>query len=93
MAPSEVTSDNKDIVRKRLCPVRKSGRWKFDIKQTVRIMMQKLPFQKVTRWFRELFLIDKRLPTKPVMYRLVDMDSESIKGAFYEAEIQKVRRP
>jgi len=96
MTPSEVTSDNEDTVRKRLYPVRKSGRWKFDVGQTVRIVMQKLPFQKgyeEGRWSRELFVVDKRLPTKPVTYRLVDMAGESIKGAFYEAEIQKVRRP
>jgi len=96
MAPSQVNSANEETVRKRLYPPRKSTGWKFDRGQTVRIVMQKLPFQKgyeEGRWLKELFVVDQLLPTKPVTYRLVDASGESIKGSFYEAELQKVRKP
>ena len=35
-------------------------------------------------------MIDARLPTVPVTYRLKDLADEAIKGKFYELEIQKV---
>jgi len=35
-------------------------------------------------------VIDARLPTVPVTYRLKDLADEAIKGKFYESEIQKV---
>ena len=35
-------------------------------------------------------MIDARLPTVPVTYRLKDLADEAIKGKFYESEIQKV---
>ena len=42
------------------------------------------------RWSEEIFMIDARLPTVPVTYRLKDLADEAIKGKFYELEIQKV---
>jgi len=30
---------------------------------------------------------------KPVTYKLVDLASDSIKGAFYKLELQKVQKP
>jgi len=38
----------------------------------------------------EIFEIAARLPTTPVTYELCDLSGESIKGRFYEPEIQKV---
>jgi len=58
--------------------------------------MQRLPFAKgyeEGRWSRELFLISKQIPTKPITYELTDLDGESIKGAFYKPELQKVQKP
>jgi len=58
--------------------------------------MQRLPFAKgyeEGRWWRELFVVSRRISTKPVTYELVDMDRESIKGAFYGPELQKVWKP
>jgi len=40
-----------------------------------------------------LFVVDRQIATKPVTYALVDLDSDSIKGTFYEPELQKVRKP
>ena len=39
-------------------------------------------------WTEEIFVIDKVLPTKPVTYSIVDLTGESIKGSFYEQELQ-----
>ena len=97
--PSQVGAHNEEVVRKRLYPDKKSSeknRWKFDVGQTVRIIMRRTPFQKAYeegRWSREVFVIHKRLPTTPVTYSLVDLDGETIKGKWYTEELQKVRKP
>ena len=44
----------------------------------------------VGNWSEEIFEIDARLPTVPVTYRLKDLVGDTIKGKFYEPEIQKV---
>jgi len=53
---------------------------------------QRRPFHKVYlgHWTEEVFEIATRLPTTPVTYELCDLSGESIKGRFYEPEIQKV---
>jgi len=40
----------------------------------------------------EIFEIKSRLPTVPVTYELVDLGGESIKGRFYNQELQKVTK-
>jgi len=54
--------------------------------------MRRQPFKKgyVGNWSDEIFEIDARLPTVPVTYRLKDLSGDTIKGKFYEPEIQKV---
>jgi len=37
--------------------------------------------------------VKNRIATKPVTYELADLDGDPIKGAFYEPELQKVRKP
>ena len=37
----------------------------------------------------EIFVIDDILNTKPVTYRLVDLQGETVTGSFYEPELQK----
>ena len=37
-------------------------------------------------WTEEIFIINKVLPTKPVIYNIVDLMGESIKASFYEQE-------
>jgi len=41
-------------------------------------------------WSEEIFEISTRLPTVPVTYKLRDLLGESIKGRFYDPEIQRV---
>ena len=93
MAPVEVDANNEDVVRARLYPLQpKSYRWRYGVGDMVRITMQRQPFRKgyLGRWSQEIFQIDERLPTVPVTYRLKDLAGDSIKGRFYEPEIQKV---
>ena len=44
-------------------------------------------------WSRELFVINRQISMKPVTFKLINADSDSIKGAFYEPELQKVQKP
>ena len=97
MAPSQVTVTNDDKVRQKLYPKKpKRPRWKLEVGQRVRITMARQPFGKGYEdgsWSRELFIVDQRRPTALVTYTLVDFAEEPIKGAFYEAELQKVKEP
>jgi len=102
MAPAQVSVDNKQLVRDRLYGSRAENEkrpketFSFRVGDTVRIVMQRLPFAKKYaegRWSRELFVVDRQIATKPVTYALVDLDGDSIKGTFYEPELQKVQKP
>jgi len=93
MAPHQVNTDNEDVVRARLYPLKpKSFKWKYAVGDRVRIAMQRQPFRKgyLGQWSEEIFEIASRLRTTPVTYELRDLSGESIKGRFYELEIQKV---
>ena len=43
-------------------------------------------------WSEEVFVLDEILLTKPVTYKLVDLQGEEIKGSFYEKEFQKAKQ-
>jgi len=93
LSPAEVDVTNEDMVRVRLYPVKpKSYKWRYSIGDKVRITVRRRPFQKgyLGGWSTEIFIIDARLPTVPVTYRLKDLAGEVIKGRFYGPEIQKV---
>ena len=96
MSPNEVSVDTEELVRSRLYPQKYSAgkpRWRYNVGDTVRIAMSRhSPFVKgyTDKWTRELFEIGSRLPTVPSTYALKDMSGESIKGKFYEQELQKV---
>jgi len=93
MAPLQVNEDNENVVRNRLYPLKSNSfRWKYNAGDRVRIAMQRQPFRKgyLGQWSDELFEVVKRLPTTPATYELRDLAGESIKGRFYEPEIQKV---
>ena len=96
MAPTQVTTDNEDKVRARLYPVQtKKLNWKFKVGDKVRIVKQRRPFKKgyVGNWSEELFVVDTRLPTSPVTYKLKDLSGDDIKGTFYSDELQVVEKP
>ena len=65
---------------------------KFRIGDRVRISKYKRKlFDKgfTPNWTEEIFVIDGILNTKPVTYRLVDLQGEAVMGSFYEQELQK----
>jgi len=96
MAPTQVTTDNEDKVRARLYPVQtKKLNWKFKVGDKVRIVKQRRPFKKgyVGNWSEELFVVDTRLPTSPVTYKLKDLSGDDIKKTFYSDELQIVEKP
>lgn len=97
MAPSEVTLDNAAEARanlQRRYPPRHSGKPKFAKDDIVRISKTKGTFQKgyEANWSEELFKIRRVLARAPIVYVLEDMDGEEIDGAFYGAELQRVKR-
>ena len=95
MTPAEVNVDNEHMVRKRLYPIKpKSHKWKYEVGDRVRIAMQKRSFRKgyLGDWSHEIFEIKSRLPTVPVTYELADLADESIKGRFYNQELQRVAK-
>ena len=70
-------------------PVKKP---KFKIGDKVRISKYKRQlFDKgfTPNWTEEVFVIDDILYTKPITYRLVDLQGEAVTGSFYEQELQK----
>ena len=65
---------------------------KFRIGDKVRISKYKRKlFDKgfTPNWTEEVFVIDGILHTKPITYRLVDLQGETVTGSFYEQELQK----
>ena len=95
MPPNEVSADSESLVRSRLYPPKSDigkRRWRYEVGDTVRITRYKSPFAKgyTDNWARELYKVTSRLPTVPPTYALEDMSGESIKGKFYEPELQKV---
>ena len=70
----------------------KPGKPAFAMGDKVRISKYKRQvFDKgyTPNWTEEIFVIDNVIPTKPVTYSIVDLMGESIKGSFYDQEIQK----
>ena len=70
-------------------PVKKP---KFRIGDRVRISKYKRKlFDKgfTPNWTEEIFVINQILHTKPVTYRVVDLQGEAVTGSFYEPELQK----
>jgi transposase InsO family protein len=95
MTPTQVNSENEQSVRVRIYPLKpKKFKWKYDIDDTVRISLRKRVFKKgyVGCWSEEVFKVSARHPTVPVTYTLVDTSGETIKGKFYEPELQKIIR-
>ena len=64
---------------------------KFSVGDRVRISKKKKTFEKgyTTRWTEEIFTITKILNTKPVTYKIADLNGEEIYGTFYEPELQR----
>ena len=94
MAPVDVTPENENEIAKRLYPPKPPLKYKYDVGDRVRIARYKHVFQKgyLPNWTREIFEIVEKHPTYPVTYGIRDLAGESIKGKFYEPELQKVTK-
>ena len=66
---------------------------KFNIGERVRVATERKTFQRgfLPGWTREIFIVRRRENTYPYVYRLHDQNGETIRGTFYEQEMQKVR--
>lgn len=67
-------------------------KYKFKIGDRVRISKLKRKFEKsyLPNFSTEIFVVSKRLPRDPPVYKLKDYDGEELKGTFYDKELQKV---
>ena len=67
---------------------------KFHVAEQVRITRKKKTFEKgyTPNWTEEVFTIVKVQPTIPYTYKLKDTRGESVKGSFYETELQQAKQ-
>lgn len=96
MKPNRVTpSDEKRLLNTVYLETKSVGRSKFNIGEKVRISKYKNLFEKgyTPNQTTEIFTIEKKQLTNPVTYLLNDSQGNSIKGGFYEYELQKTKHP
>ena len=67
---------------------------KFKIGDSVRILKKKKTFEKgfTPNWTKELFIVSAVRLTKHVIYNIKDLKGESIRGAFYQQELQEANQ-
>ena len=96
MSPDQVTLENQQELYEKLYLPTELKRektpviYKFEVGDKVRIPKERNPFKKGYQqsWTDEIFVIDKRVPSSPPRYKLVDLNGEEIKGSFYSQELQ-----
>jgi Integrase core domain len=97
MPPNEVSEKNEKQLLDTVYKYKSAaGEPKYKEGDTVRVSNKKFVFNKgyYFQWSTELFKIEKIYRKHPVMYVLSNLDgNETIKGAFYEPEIQKTEQP
>ena len=64
---------------------------KFKVGDRVRIFKWKSKFEKgyTYKWSKEIFIVDKVVDTKPVTYKLRDLNDEDVLGRFYSNELTR----
>jgi len=94
MTPSEVNRLNEDVVLRTLFKQsrEKKSIVKFQVGDRVRITSYKYTFNNKydSNWTREIFVITEILKTRPVTYKIKDLNGEQIIGTFYNEELQKI---
>lgn len=95
MTPTEVNKTNEGDIRKKL-----SRKWSRrtdsggNLREgdQVRLSIARQVFRKgyLPQWTEEIFVVHKRLPTRPTTYRVRDVDGDVLKGSFYVQELLKV---
>jgi hypothetical protein len=92
MPPSQVTKDHESLIRKRLYGEKKRlTKWRYEVGDKVRISKARIAFKKgyLPSWTDEIFVIVARIPSDPVTYELADLNEQTLKGKFYEEELQR----
>ena len=64
---------------------------KFKVGDRVRIFKYKNKFEKGYKgyWTKEIFKVIEIKETKPIMYKIQDLNNENIQGSFYAEELQR----
>jgi len=93
MTPEEASKpeNEKQILEKEKDERKIKSNKKFNIGDKVRISRIKGHFEKgyTPNWSVETFEIYKILDTKPITYKIKDINNEIIEGSFYNEELQK----
>jgi len=96
MKPVQVNKKNEPLVWHTLYgkTIEVPIRYKFSVGDHVRISKTKKIFDKgyLPNWTTEIFVISERLPRRPPVYRLHDLQGEILGGIFYEEELQAVEK-
>lgn len=96
MKPVNVSKKNeKSLLNMVYGNIKIAEKAQFKVGDIVRISKYKHLFEKgyTPSWTAELFKVIKVNITSPTTYLLEDMQGHSIKGGFYEKELQKTKQP
>ena len=96
VAPNQVNKKNQDKIWNYQYKSELGARrlkFKFDIGDFVRLVHLDKTFTKkyLPRFTKEIFIIKDQLKTRPVTYRIMDQNRETIQGGFYDNEMVKVK--
>ena len=96
MQPAEVNQQNQEEVWNNLygdIPTTYTAP-KFKVNDCVRISKLRKTFKKgyLPNWSEEMFTIEKVIRTTPIRYIIRDEMNTTLKGSFYEQELQRVKR-
>ena len=95
MRPDKVKRKHeKELVTKLNTPL-SDKKPRYKVNDIVRISKWKTQFEKgyTPSWTTELFSIYKVRNTQPPVYMLRDLNGSTVRGAFYEQELQKTKYP
>ena len=100
LTPNAITKENEARVWKKMyvdtSKVKRKLKFKLKVNDKVRISHLKYTFQRDyhQKWTEEVFIVRGRMIKNGLnLYQLKDYGDEDIDGYFYEAELQKVRKP
>ena len=97
MSPSQVNSDNEAMLRSKMYDnvFTKSPMFRFKIGDYVKIKIHKKPFEKgyIQNWSSDTYIVHEKHATKPVTYRVKQVDGKEILGTYYHHQLQHVAKP
>lgn len=95
MAPKDVTVLNEfDVWKTLYTSYPSSKQCLFDVGDQVRISRAKNKFEQgyIQNWSDEVFVVYKCIKRKPAVYKLKDIEGETLQGTFYPWELQKIHK-